>query len=131
VKRIRDWIIEHEEAVSIINRYDSEDTFFYIDPPYIQSERCDKRYKVDYTEIEHLELLMVLAKVKGMVLLSGYDNDLYCKHLNGWFKKQYTVVCKAVGNTRSNNVMGEGSLDNHKRIETLWYNYPEPERRLF
>ena len=131
VERIRDCIIEHKEAADVIQRYDSEDTFFYIDPPYMQSERSDKRYKIDYTELEHLELLMLLAKVKGMVLLSGYDNGLYRKRLKKWHKKQYTMYCKAVGHTRSNNIMGEGVLENHKRIETLWYNYDEPERSLF
>jgi DNA adenine methylase len=129
--RIKDWQIEHKDAIDIIQRYDAVDTFFYIDPPYMQSERCEKRYKVDCSDIEHLTLLLAIEKVKGMILLSGYDNDMYCKHLNGWFKKQYTVYCKAVGNTRMNNVIGEGIMDEHKRVEMLWYNYPEPEGRLF
>lgn len=38
------------------------------------------------TDSQHQELLNLLKKHRGKVLLSGYDNDLYNTNLQGWIK---------------------------------------------
>jgi DNA adenine methylase len=65
--------IECDDAIKIIQRYDSPETFFYLDPPYFNSD-CG-HYK-GYSEADYLKLLEALCSVKGKFLLSSYPSDL-------------------------------------------------------
>ena len=38
------------------------------------------------TDEQHIELLETLKGLDGYVVLSGYENDIYDKHLEGWAK---------------------------------------------
>lgn len=77
-ERLRGVIIENLDYKEIFNRYDKEDTLFYLDPPYILSTRSKKHaYKFDWTDKDHHELLGELTKIKGKYVLSGYDSDKY------------------------------------------------------
>ncbi len=77
-----DWIkvSERLKEVSIINRdfrniielYDSEYSIFYIDPPYLKSDK--NYYKCTFENKDHLELLELLKNIKGNFILS-YEND--------------------------------------------------------
>lgn len=63
------------------------------------------------TDQEHGELLEVLIKHKGMVLISGYDSELYNDMLKGWYRCEavaYSQVCT-------------------KRKEVLWMNYKDDQ----
>lgn len=117
--RIREWVIEHEDAINCIHRYDRAETFFYLDPPYMQGARSKQRYNIDYDDYSQLSLLLEVKRIKGKVLLSGYNNELYNNHLINWNKKEYSVNCKAIFGRNVDT-----------RTEVLWYNY-EIERRLF
>ena len=45
----------------------------YCDPPYLQQTRSSgRRYRFDYEEHDHLELLRLLKRVPCQVVLSGY-----------------------------------------------------------
>ncbi len=69
--------IEHDEAIKIIERYDTEQTLFYCDPPYPHASRGDaKAYRYEMTDDDHRKLSDMLHKVKGSVALSGYHCDL-------------------------------------------------------
>ena len=59
------------------------------------------------SEEEHRELLEILTRHKGKVIISGYDSELYDNMLAGWERHE------AVSYTQS----GE------KRIEVIWMNY--------
>lgn len=76
--------IENKNAVDLIKSLDTEDTFFYCDPPYLNA--CQGHYG-GYTEEHFDELLDALSKIKGKFLLSSYPNDnleVYRKKF-GWF----------------------------------------------
>lgn len=78
VERLRGVIIEGRPALEVIARYDTEQTLFYVDPPYPHSVRgSDSRYRHEMTDDDHRELAQVLHQVKGMVVLSGYGCPLY------------------------------------------------------
>lgn len=93
--RLRDAILESQEAIRVIEQYDCKDTLFYIDPPYVLSSRTQggrRRYRHEMTDGAHVRLLETITRVDGMVVLSGYDNDLYREHLSGWYCTSKTTT---------------------------------------
>jgi DNA adenine methylase len=56
-----------------IAKYDTPETLFYLDPPYVDAE---KYYKVPFTLEDHKRLAEILKEVKGRFILSYYDHDL-------------------------------------------------------
>lgn len=106
-ERLKGVQIECLPAVELIKRYDTEDVFIYADPPYLHGTRKNYLYRHEMKDSDHEELLEVLKKHPGKVLLSGYDNDLYNDVLTGWNKAQ-------------KDTRAECGL---KRTETMWMNY--------
>lgn len=79
--------IENEDAAAVIKRYDTRNTLFYVDPPYVFSTRSDwsgRAYQGEMSDEDHIKLSTVLKSVEGMVVLSGYDSDLYRRLYTGW-----------------------------------------------
>lgn len=110
-ERLRGVQIEHRPAVEVIRRFNFPNVLIYADPPYLLSTRHGKQYRCEMNETEHEELLNVLLKHKGPVLLSGYDSDLYNRILKGWHREEaasYTQI---------------GS----KKKEILWMNFEPPK----
>lgn len=99
--------IENRDAFQLIAEFDSPDTLFYLDPPYIFSTRTTKRaYSHEMTNEKHCEFAELLYGVKGFVVLSGYPSKIYEQlfEAHGWRRIDKEVV-----------VMGGG-----KRTECLW-----------
>ncbi len=69
-----------------MRRFATKDTLIYADPPYLMETRTQKMYAHEMSLDEHLEMLDVLKSHPGPVVLSGYENTLYDKHLEGWKK---------------------------------------------
>lgn len=61
---------ENLDCIDVIKKYDSEDTFFYVDPPYYNMEFY---YSKDFPREKHEELAKVLSEIKGKFALSYYD----------------------------------------------------------
>ncbi len=102
--------IEHDKAVNVINRYDSENTLFYCDPPYPHESRGDiKAYSYEMTDHDHRELASLLSNVKGKVAVSGYDCPLMNELYKGW-KTHREKPKKAMSIKKD-------------RQEVLWTNY--------
>lgn len=80
--------IECDDALRVIKRFDTPKTIFYVDPPYLLTTRSQgrkrKRYQHEMTDDDHRALAVVLRQVKGMVLLSGYDSNLYRELYSDW-----------------------------------------------
>jgi DNA adenine methylase len=88
VHRLRQVQIECDDALTILARYDTPQTLFYLDPPYVLETRARHRttahYAHDYTDADHRRLAEVLAGIAGMAVLSGYDSDLYRELYPDW-----------------------------------------------
>lgn len=84
----------------------------YCDPPYLWHTRTSgRRYRYDYEEQDHLQLLALLKAVPGAVILSGYPSALYDEQLADW-------------RTLELQVMNQAGV----RTEKLWFNFT-PDRR--
>lgn len=65
--------IHNLDYKKIIEMYDSESTFFYVDPPY---KGYEKHYmNLDFNKKSHSELSTILNNIKGKFLLSCYYFD--------------------------------------------------------
>lgn len=105
--RLSSVIIEHKDIFDLLDKYDNEKTFMYLDPPYVKSTRLSNQtYEVEMTNEEHIKLCERLLNFKGKILLSGYDNEIY-KILDSKFTKF---------EFKSPNSKSEA-------IECLWKNY--------
>lgn len=83
--RLKDALIEHNDALKVIQRYDTPVALFYVDPPYVLDTRSNhRRYAHEMTDDDHRALAAVLHRVQGMVLLSGYDCPLYQELFGDW-----------------------------------------------
>lgn len=86
--RLKNVQIESDDAVKVIQRFDTEETLFYCDPPYLASTRTDRwsgnGYRHEMTEDDHRRLADVLRWVNGMAIVSGYLSPLYEDLYRGW-----------------------------------------------
>ena len=83
----------------------------YCDPPYLHHTRTSgRRYRFDYEERDHVELLELLKALPCSVILSGYPSRLYDELLGDW-------------RTLELQVMNQGGV----RTEKLWFNFT-PDR---
>jgi DNA adenine methylase len=107
------------DAIDLIGLTDTESTFSYLDPPYLNA---DQGPYSGYTAEEYIKLLDLLKRIKGMFLLSSYPNPLLkeCVDENAWnYKEIERPLC--TGNKRKT------------KTETLTWNYTAPlsSRSLF
>lgn len=124
--------VERLDFRNVFARYDSASTLFYCDPPYVHGTRREKVYEHEMSDDDHRELVDIILNVKGMVLLSGYHNEIY-KPLEeaGWGVRGFGTVCFAAARTRHTKILGTGSATMMQpRTEVLWMN-PQCMRRLW
>jgi len=74
-QRLKGVTIENKSFNELIPLYDKEDSFFYVDPPYVATESYYKNTG-GFGIREHKELAALLKDVKGRFLLSYNDCDL-------------------------------------------------------
>ena len=55
----------------------------YADPPYLHSTRGKSRYRYEYTDADHVELIRKLQSVPAHVIISRYPSALYDSFCNG------------------------------------------------
>lgn len=103
--RLKQVQIENQDAFQLIRQFNSPKVLIYCDPPYMLSTRnCKTSYRHELDDSAHEELLYLLNKHSGIVMLSGYANELYDMLLRDWVR--YDI----------DTVITSGS----KRMESLW-----------
>ena len=83
-ERLRNIQIEHKPALDLIREFDSPDSFFYLDPPYLLNTRSAKQYQYEMTEEDHIQLLETIVHCSAQIMISGYDTPLYNDYLHTW-----------------------------------------------
>lgn len=99
--------IENQAATQLLERYARSYVFIYADPPYVRSTRSGRIYAHEMTDQDHTQLLELLQKHPGPVMISGYESELYSNLLEGWHTEKRQARC-------------EGG---QQRQEVLWMNY--------
>ena len=79
LKKLEKLSVENLDCRDVIEKYDSKDTFFYIDPPYYNMESYYTSH--DFGPDDHVELIELLKTTKGRWALSYYYFDDLCKLL--------------------------------------------------
>jgi len=114
--------IEHRDFKELIPLYDTKDTLFYLDPPYVHATRSGGRYNYECSDKDHEDLVEILLNIKGKAMLSGYANDIYVKlEEAGWARYDFETVCHAAGRTRQTGILGKGAAKERcRRVESVW-----------
>jgi DNA adenine methylase len=107
VDRLRSVRIEKQDAKDILLTFQYRPaTLVYLDPPYFVKRRY--KYTIDANDRDfHEELLKICIKSKCMIMISGYENELYNSMLTkkrGWSKLTISAFTKGTnGKTFSRN----------------------------
>lgn len=84
-------LIENRSAIEVLRQHDSPSTLHFVDPPYLHGTRVMRSnggYRHEMSDEDHAELLEVLLDLHGMVIVSGYDSDLYAGMLGDWRREE-------------------------------------------
>lgn len=113
VERLRGVRVENRDARELLEMFlDRPATLMYLDPPYYTKR--GHSYVIDANNRQfHADLLAICQKANCMLLISGYQNDLYEEILTtqkGW--KKSTIE------TYTRDTTGKS----HARTEIFWMN---------
>lgn len=125
--RIMSVQVDNRDALEVIRYWDSEDTTFYLDPPYVSHTRSKGSrsiYTHEMSDSQHRELVQTISQCQGCVVLSGYDSPTYAPLIGfGWRRDEFYVTCDAAGRVRGSKLRGKGAVMRHApRVEVVWRN---------
>ena len=103
--------IESLSVFDLLEKYNSDQVFIYIDPPYVRSSRNKTTlYKHEFLDEDHVRLVESVIHSGAYIMISGYSNPLYDPLVDaGWF----TAIDKSKATTTSKI----------SRAEMVWCNY--------
>ena len=113
--------VENMDFQEVIEKYDSDKTYFYVDPPYWKTENYYSNH--DFDRNDHERLADSLKSISGKFSLSYYDFPIlrvwFPKHEYVWEMKEFAKAASAKSGVKQN--MGE---------ELLVMNYGENQNIL-
>jgi DNA adenine methylase len=112
--------IFNEDALRIIERFDSPQTCFYCDPPY---PKVDQGHYTGYTIDDYQRLIDALRDCQGSFVLSCYAQGIEPEE---WQQVDFDAYSSASGegkvgkNRDKSKKASKASMGNRKRTESLW-----------
>lgn len=129
LERLKHLTVENMDCRDLISKYDGENSFFYVDPPYYKMESYYT--EDDFGHDDHIALLEQMKKMKGRWALSYYYFDdlerLLPRDRYHWHE-QTTItnngLVKIDGASRKDGTTASGVRP--ERTELLIMNYTPP-----
>ena len=111
IDRMRHVAIACDDALKVMDQFDSPQTLFYLDPPYINTDQ--QQYK-GYTREHYEQLLDKMQQVQGACLLSNYPQpDI--TYPDDWLEYRFKTASTVAGT--NDKVAKQGS----ERVECVYY----------
>ena len=112
-ERLKNVQISCRDALKVIAQRDTEDTFFFLDPPY---PGCVQKHYSGFTFDDFEVLLKVLTSIKGKFLLCNFDSEMLTKYVNdnGWNRVVFDMALRVA------NRVTKGTK---RKREVMVYNY--------
>ena len=127
-ERLKNTDLECSTWQHMLKRYGKyEDTFLFIDPPYIIENKKDGLYELPFDIRDTRELAKRLNELPCKIMVTHYDNKLYEKYFEGWRTERITVH-KSSGATQTIEVIDENGNTSIKTTkptatEVVYMNY--------
>jgi DNA adenine methylase len=87
-ERLKEVTILNRDFKNVIEKYDSKDTLFYLDPPYLCASDNKKYYNHTFSKEDHELLKVYLDGIRGKFILSyGNDKKILSSYNNFKIKK--------------------------------------------
>jgi DNA adenine methylase len=111
--RLRFVQISCRDALKVIAQRDSEETFFFLDPPY---PGCCQKHSSGFGFEDFELLLKTLSSIKGKFLLCNFDSDILSDYVNGngWNRIAFDMALRVA------NRITKGRK---RKSEVMVYNY--------
>lgn len=86
---IKTWNILCRDFEEIINFYDTPETFFFLDPPYVGYENI---YAGGFQPEDHKRLRKSLNSIKGKAMVCYYPDPLIDDLYSDWYRVEYNTA---------------------------------------
>ncbi|MBO0555307.1 DNA adenine methylase [Clostridium botulinum] len=112
---IKEWNILNRDFEEVIKFYDTEETLFFLDPPYHKHEDM---YFGGFEEKDHIRLKKRLDKIKGKAMVCYYSSPLIDELYKDWHIVEYSTASQIKNRTNGEKcpVRNELILMNYKPI---------------
>jgi len=117
--------ILNEDGIEVMRRFDGNDVFMFVDPPYLSTtvRSKSKIYATAYNDDLHYILIDFVLTAKSKIMLCSYPNKLYDRLLDyGWRRIDVEKPIYASHHTPNRR-------NYSRRIESLYLNYQPPSLR--
>lgn len=112
------------DGIEFIKYWDTPDTLFYIDPPYISSTRRSKRlYAKELPDEYHERLVDTIIGIKGKAVVSHYLHPIYQRlEAHGYERYEFHTVAHMSGISRNHELYGKELIRYRvsPRVECVW-----------
>lgn len=123
-RRLSDVHISNTDGIEVIRAWDSPNTTFYIDPPYILStRRSQKLYEHEQPDEYHERLVELLIGIKGRAVVSHYPHPIYERlERYGYVRHEYKCISWMASVARGTSLHGMAKCRTimAPRTECLW-----------
>ena len=97
-RRLAKVVVEHKDFEKLIGQYDRPISFFYLDPPYFETEKYYKNVgEGGFKKEDHVRLRDALLKIEGKFLLSYND----CEYIRQLYDYPHIII---ESHSRINNI---------------------------
>lgn len=83
-ERLANVQVRSEDFRKTIEKFDSKDTLFYVDPPYVKANSNDCIYGEGHCDVSPHDVAKTLNTIKGKALVSYDDDPQVRKAFKGW-----------------------------------------------